>query len=100
MYTIHVGFSGFPTGMASVQRTLLTFKGLSLAGATPLIINKISHHQLSDNKTVKHFEGIAYANTAFYKSKPLEIIRKCPGNLPSIPKIKCQSRMCRGVDQH
>jgi glycosyltransferase involved in cell wall biosynthesis len=70
MFTIHVGFSGFPYGMASVQRTLLTFKGLKAAGSRTLLINKISHHQYADNKKVKKFEGLLYVNTAWYNSRP------------------------------
>lgn len=70
MFTIHVGFSGFPYGMASVQRTLLTFKGLKAAGSRTLLINKISHHHYADNKKVKKFEGLLYVNTAWYNSRP------------------------------
>lgn len=76
MYVIHLGFSGFPTGMASVQRTLLTFKGLKEAGASPLIINKISHHQYPDNQKVKHFEGIPFVNTAWSNSKQPGFIKR------------------------
>jgi hypothetical protein len=76
MYVIHLGFSGFPTGLASVQRTLLTFKGLKEAGASPLIINKISHHQYSDNQKVKHFQGIPFVNTAWSNSKPPGFIKR------------------------
>ena len=76
MYIIHVGFSGFPKGMASVQRTLLTFKGLKLTGLTPLIINKISHHQYSNNNTVRLFDGILYVNTSYLNSKPTSFIKR------------------------
>lgn len=76
MLIIHLGFSGFPKGMASVQRTLLTFKGLKEAGATPLIINKISHHQYPDNKKVRLFNGIPYVNTSHYNSKPVSFLKR------------------------
>ena len=76
MYTIHVGFSGFPIGMASVRRTLLTFKGLKEAGRQPLIINKISHHQYSDHVKVKRFEGIPFVNTAYANAKPASFIKR------------------------
>ena len=76
MRIIHLGFSGFPKGMASVQRTLLTFKGLKEAGATPLIINKISHHQYPENKKVRLFDRIPYINTAYYNSKPGSFLKR------------------------
>ncbi len=76
MFIVHLGFSGFPKGMASVQRTFFTFKGLKEAGATPLIINKISHHQDSDNKKIKIFEGIPYVNTSYYNSKPISFLNR------------------------
>lgn len=75
-YIVHLGFSGFPKGMASTQRTFLTFKGLKGAGVNPLIINKISHHQYADNNKVKHFDGIPYVNTACYNSKPASFIKR------------------------
>lgn len=76
MFIVHLGFSGFPKGMASVQRTFFTFKGLKEAGATPLIINKISHHQYPDNKKVKLFDGIPYVNTSYYNSKPISFLKR------------------------
>jgi glycosyltransferase involved in cell wall biosynthesis len=76
MYIIHLGFSGFPKGLASVQRILFTFKGLKYAGATPLIINKISHNQYTDKKKVKLFDGIVYVNTAILNSKPPTFIKR------------------------
>lgn len=76
MFTVHLGFSGFPKGMASVQRTFFTFKGLKEAGANPLIINKISHHQCKDNKKVNIFEGIPYINTSYYNSKPISFFKR------------------------
>ena len=76
MFIVHLGFSGFPKGMASVQRTFFTFKGLKEAGANPLIINKISHHQYKDNKKVNIFDGIPYINTSYYNSKPISFFKK------------------------
>jgi glycosyltransferase involved in cell wall biosynthesis len=76
MYIIHVGFSGFPKGMASTQRLLLTFKGLKMAGAEPLIINKISHNQYPDKKKVKRFDGIVYINTPYSNSKPASFLKR------------------------
>lgn len=76
MYTIHLGFSGFPKGLASVQRIRLTFKGLKAAGATPLIINKISHHQYPANNKMERFDGILYVNTPYLNSKPGSFIKR------------------------
>ena len=76
MYTIHLGFSGFPYGMASVQRTKLTFKGLEAAGKKTLIINKISHHQYTHNRKVNRHEGLLYINTAFYNSRPDSFLKR------------------------
>ena len=76
MFTIHLGFSGFPNGNASVQRILLTFKGLRDAGLNPLIINKISHHQFSNNKKIHRFDGIPYINTPYFNSKPASFIKR------------------------
>lgn len=76
MFIVHLGFSGFPKGMASVQRTFFIFKGLKEAGTNPLIINKISHHQYKDNKKVNIFDGIPYINTSYYNSKPISFFKK------------------------
>ena len=62
--------------MASVQRTLLTFKGLRSNGAIPLIINKISHHQYSKSNKVGLFDGILYVNTSYLVSKPDSFIKR------------------------
>lgn len=76
MFTIHVGFSGFPYGMASVQRTLLTFKGLQASGSRAIVINKISHHQYTDKKKVKKFEGLLYVNTSLFNSRPSFFLKR------------------------
>lgn len=84
-YIIHLGFSGFPTGMASVQRTLMTFRGLKAAGNNVLIINKISHHQYDREIKMRHTEGIPYVATGWRASKPrgfvLRNINKVSGYL-------------------
>lgn len=76
MFVIHLGFSGFPKGNASVQRVRLTFKGLKEAGLNPLVINKISHHTPGSEKRINHFEGIAYLNTAWLLYKPDSFITR------------------------
>ena len=76
MYIIHLGFAGFPKGLASVQRTLFTFKGLKNAGANPIIINKISHNQYTNNYKVKRYKDIIYVNTSFLNSKPDTFIKR------------------------
>ena len=76
MFTIHLGFSGFPYGNASVQRILLTFKGLHAAGENSIIINKISHHQYSNNKKVKKFDGLIYIHTSWSSAKPASFIAR------------------------
>jgi glycosyltransferase involved in cell wall biosynthesis len=76
MYIVHLGFSGFPKGMASTQRLLLSFKGLKKAGEVPLVINKISHNQYPDEKKVRRFEGITYINTPYLNSKPNSFITR------------------------
>lgn len=70
MFIIHVGFSGFPKGNASVQRVRLTFKGLKKAGINPIVINKISHHSKLTEKKLNRFEGIPYVNTAYFPYRP------------------------------
>lgn len=70
MFVIHIGFSGFPKGNASVQRVRLTFKGLKKAGINPIVINKISHHSKLTEKKLNRFEGIPYVNTAYFPYRP------------------------------
>lgn len=70
MFIIHLGFSGFPKGNASVQRVKLTFRGLKEAGMNPLVINKISHHARNSEKKINRFEGIFYLHTAYLLYKP------------------------------
>ena len=76
MYIIHLGFAGFPKGLASVQRTLFTFKGLKIAGANPIIINKISHNYYANNYKVKRYKDIIYVNTSLLNSKPDNFIKR------------------------
>lgn len=76
-YTIHLGFSGFPRGTASVQRTRLTFKGLALCGHQPLIINKISHHEKGYTKKIAHTaDQIRIVNTAWLPYRPDSFIAR------------------------
>jgi glycosyltransferase involved in cell wall biosynthesis len=70
MFIIHLGFSGFPKGNASVQRVRLTFKGLKDAGMMPLVINKISHHPKCSEKRINRFDEIFYLNTGYLIYKP------------------------------
>lgn len=70
MFIIHLGFSGFPQGNASVQRVRLTFKGLKEAGMNPIVINKISHNSQFKEKKINRFEGIPYINTAYFPYRP------------------------------
>lgn len=76
MFIIHLGFSGFPKGNASVQRVRLHFKGLKAAGMTPLVINKISHHSKNSEKRVNRSEGIPYLNTAYLLYTPDSFITR------------------------
>jgi glycosyltransferase involved in cell wall biosynthesis len=71
-YVIHIGFSGFPKGNASVQRTRLTFRGLKEQGYNCFIINKISHHERQVNSNAKwsRSESIPYINTALLGYRP------------------------------
>jgi hypothetical protein len=65
MYIIHLGFSGFPTGNAAVQRVKSTFKAIKYAGYTPVIINKQSVHKKVDyNKRVNRFEDLIFIDTS------------------------------------
>lgn len=77
-YIIHLGFSGFPKGNASVQRTRLTFKGLKEQGHNCFIINKISHHekQVKFKSKWSRSEGIAYINTALLDYRPDSILTR------------------------
>ncbi|MDB5280395.1 MAG: hypothetical protein JWR61_5350 [Ferruginibacter sp.] len=76
MFIIHLGFSGFPKGNASVQRVRLHFKGLKAAGMAPLIINKISHHAKNTEKRVNRSGGIPYVNTPYLLYKPDSFITR------------------------
>ena len=65
MYIIHLGFSGFPTGNAAVQRVKSTFKAIKNAGYTPVIINKQSvHKKVNYNKRVNHFDDLIFIDTS------------------------------------
>lgn len=70
MFIIHLGFSGFPYGNASVQRVRLTFKGLKAAGIQTIVINKISHNSQEKEKSINRFEGIPFINTAYLPYRP------------------------------
>jgi len=65
MYIIHLGYSGFPYGNATIQRIRLTFNALRIAGFIPLIINKNSYHQIPGEKHVNRFQSSIYINTSF-----------------------------------
>lgn len=75
-YTLHLGFSGFPDTSASVQRVLLTFKGLQLLGEQPLVINKISHYPFINNNFVGKFEGIPFIYTPILNYKPTHFVKR------------------------
>ena len=81
MFIIHLGFSGYPLGNASVQRVRLTFKGLKEAGMSPLVINKISHHSKNSEKRVNRFDDIFYLNTGYLLYKPNSFL---PRNLNKV----------------
>lgn len=70
MYTIHLGYSGFPQGNAAIQRIRLTFKSLRAAGSNPLIINKASINKTGTLKHVGKYDGIVYVNTSANTLRP------------------------------
>jgi glycosyltransferase involved in cell wall biosynthesis len=74
MYVIHLGFSGFPTGNAAVQRVRLTFKGLKMAGQMPLILNRFSLNMNAKTKTINFYEGIPYITLSYIKQRPNSFI--------------------------
>src|SRR5258708_4152807 len=76
MYTIHLGYSGFPQGNAAIQRIRLTFKSLKAGGATPLIINKASINKTGSTKHVGQYDGIIYVNTSPHPSRPDSITKR------------------------
>ena len=75
-YTLHVGFSGFPDTSASVQRVLLTFKGLQQLGEYPLVMNKISHYPIGKFNATGKYEGIPYVYTPLLHYKPTSFIKR------------------------
>jgi glycosyltransferase involved in cell wall biosynthesis len=75
-YTLHVGFSGFPDTSASVQRVLLTFKGLQQLGEHPLVINKISHYPIGQFNNTGKYEGIPYVYSPALNYKPTSFIKR------------------------
>jgi glycosyltransferase involved in cell wall biosynthesis len=76
MYIIHLGFSGFPTGNASVQRVRLTFRGLQATGINTVVINKISHHEKNTEKKTGRFEGVPYIHTAYFPYRPASFVAR------------------------
>jgi glycosyltransferase involved in cell wall biosynthesis len=75
-YTLHVGFSGFPDTSASVQRVLLTFKGLQLLNEHPLVINKISHYPFKNKNYVGKHEGVPFIYTSILNFKPTNFAKR------------------------
>jgi glycosyltransferase involved in cell wall biosynthesis len=75
-YIIHLGFSGYPKGNASMQRARLTFKGLKNQGMHPLIINKISHHAPGVSGKTGKFDGIPYINTSYLSYRPVSFLKR------------------------
>lgn len=71
MYTVHLGFSGFPLlNSAAIQRIRLTFKALKTAGANPVIINKTSINKTKNKRRAGRSDGIIYINMSCNPSRP------------------------------
>lgn len=76
MYIIHLGYSGFPKGNATIKRILLTFKAIKEGGYTPLIINKHSIHKIENAYRIKRIIGVPYINTSPILSRPDGLIKR------------------------
>jgi glycosyltransferase involved in cell wall biosynthesis len=70
MYIIHLGYSGFPAGNATMKRILLTFKAIKAGGFTPLVINKHSIYSAESTKRINIYQGVPYINTSPILSRP------------------------------
>jgi glycosyltransferase involved in cell wall biosynthesis len=70
MYIIHLGYSGFPKGNATIKRILLIFKAIKIGGLTPLIINKHSSHSIENANRINRYQGIPYINTSPILTRP------------------------------
>ena len=70
MYIIHLGYSGFPSGNATIKRILLTFKAIKIGGLTPLIIDKHSIHRIEKATRVNRYQGISYVYTSQIFTRP------------------------------
>jgi len=77
MYIVHLGFSGFPTGNATIQRIRFTFKAVELSGYTPLIINKLSSHpSVPYRKNVNRFDGLLFVYTSHSLTRPESFVKR------------------------
>jgi glycosyltransferase involved in cell wall biosynthesis len=65
MYIVHLGSSYFPRGNAAVQRIRFTYRAISEAGYSPLVILKESNYTSSELRRVNHFDGIPYIFTSY-----------------------------------
>ena len=74
MLIIHLGYSGFPIGNATMKRILLTFKAIKLGRLTPLIINKHSLHRIENGNHLNKFQGVPYINTSPILHRPESLI--------------------------
>ena len=77
MYVVHLGISGFPTGNATIQRMRFTFKAVSKAGFTPLIINKLSNqNKVAYQKKVNRFDGLLFVYTSPSITRPHSFVKR------------------------
>jgi len=77
MYIVHLGFSGFPTGNATIQRIRFTFRAVKNAGFTPLIINKESNQEkINYAKKVNRFDGLIFVYTSPLLTRPRSFIKR------------------------
>lgn len=64
---VHLGISGFPYGLAPIQKSLLIYKGLVKAGASVTVVNRKARHDPGLHLELSKegvFEGIHYVYTA------------------------------------